>query len=77
MPMPIFSISLRSVAHSPSEESPRKAKQWFYANKEVVSTWEKCSNAFLTKFFPLSKTNALQNNILSFQQLTDKTIAEA
>jgi hypothetical protein len=28
-----------------------KAKQWFFFNKEVVSTWEKCSNAFLTKFF--------------------------
>jgi hypothetical protein len=36
-----------------------KAKQWFYSNKEVVSTWEKCSNAFLAKFFPLGKTNAL------------------
>jgi hypothetical protein len=36
-----------------------KVKQWFYSNKKVVSTWEKCSNAFLTKFFPLGKTNAL------------------
>jgi hypothetical protein len=27
-----------------------KAKQWFYSNKEAVSTWEKCSNAFLAKF---------------------------
>jgi hypothetical protein len=35
-----------------------KVKQWFYANKEVVSTWEKCSNACLIKFFPLGKTNA-------------------
>jgi hypothetical protein len=32
-----------------------KAKQWFYANKEAVSTWENCSNAFLGKFFPLDK----------------------
>jgi hypothetical protein len=54
----------------------RKVKQWFYANKEVVSTCEKCSSALLTKFFPLGKTNALRNKILSFQQLTDKTIAE-
>jgi hypothetical protein len=42
-----------------------------------VSTWEKCFNAFLTMFFPLGKTNALQNKISGFQQLTDKTIAEA
>jgi hypothetical protein len=53
------------------------AKQWFYSNKEVVSTWEKCSNAFLARFFPLGKTNALQNNIRNFQQLIDEVIAEA
>jgi hypothetical protein len=52
------------------------AKQWFYSNKEVVSTWEKCSNAFLAKFFPLGKTNALRNKISGFQQLMDETIAE-
>jgi hypothetical protein len=54
-----------------------KAKQWFYSNKEAVSTWEKCSNAFLTKFFLLGKTNALRNKISGFQQLTDETITEA
>jgi hypothetical protein len=42
-----------------------------------VSTWEKCSNAFLAKFFPLAKTNALQNKISTFQQLTEETIIEA
>jgi hypothetical protein len=54
-----------------------KAKQWFYSNKEVVSTWEKCSNAFLAKFFLLGKTNALRNKISEFLQLTDETITEA
>jgi hypothetical protein len=54
-----------------------KVKQWICSNKEVVSTWEKCSNAFLTKFFLLGKTNALRNKISGFQQLTDETIAEA
>jgi hypothetical protein len=54
-----------------------KAKQWFYSNKEVVSTWEKCFNAFLTKFFSLGKTNALRNKISGLQQLTDETIVEA
>jgi hypothetical protein len=42
-----------------------------------VSTYEKCSNAFLTKFFPLGKTNALRNKISGFQQLTDEIIVEA
>jgi hypothetical protein len=31
-----------------------------------VSTWEKCSNAFLAKFFLLGKTNALWNKISGF-----------
>jgi hypothetical protein len=52
-------------------------KQWFYSNKEAVLTWEKSSNAFLTKFFLLGKTNDLKNKISGFQQLTDETIAEA
>jgi hypothetical protein len=52
-----------------------KVKQWFYSNMETVSTWEKCSNAFLTKFFSLGKTNALRNKISTFQQVKDATSA--
>ena len=37
----------------------KKVKQWFYQNKKAVSTWDKCSVAFLAKFFPLGKTNTL------------------
>jgi len=37
----------------------RKAKQWFYTNKDEAITWEKCANAFLKKFFPMGKTSAL------------------
>jgi hypothetical protein len=54
-----------------------KVKQWFYSNKEAVSTWEKCANAFLAKFFPFGKANALRNKISRFQQLTDETITAA
>ena len=43
-----------------------KAKQWFYQNKEAISTWDKCSTMFLAKFFPLGKTNALRERISSF-----------
>jgi hypothetical protein len=32
---------------------------------------------FSPSFFPLGKTNALQNKISGFQQLTDETITEA
>ena len=37
-----------------------KAKQWFYKEMEAVKTWDKCSAAFLAKFFPMGKTNALR-----------------
>jgi hypothetical protein len=43
-----------------------KAKQWFYKEKKAIKTWEKCSTAFLTKFFPMSKTNALRARISNF-----------
>jgi hypothetical protein len=45
-----------------------KAKQWFFKDKEVVNTWSKCSTVFLTKFFPMGKTNALRGRIANFQQ---------
>ena len=44
-----------------------KAKQWFYANKDRNTTWENCSTAFLAKFFPTGKNNALRGRISSFQ----------
>jgi len=54
-----------------------KAKTWFYSNKEACTTWEACSNAFLAKYFPVGKTNALRNRIYSIQQLPDETILKA
>jgi len=43
-----------------------KAKQWFYKDKKDVNTWANCSTTFLTKFFPMGKTNALRRRILNF-----------
>ncbi|XP_066374943.1 uncharacterized protein [Miscanthus floridulus] len=37
-----------------------KVKQWFYKEKEAVKMWDKCSMAFLAKFFPMGKPNALR-----------------
>jgi len=34
-----------------------KVKQWFYKDKEAISTW---------KFFPMGKTNALRGRISNF-----------
>jgi hypothetical protein len=55
----------------------RKAKQWFYKDKEAVNTWDKCSTAFLAKFFPMDKTNALRGRISNFQQNSMESIPEA
>ena len=52
-------------------------KQWFYANKSTVDTWDKCANAFLSKFFLTGKTNALHGQILNFQQASNESISEA
>ena len=54
-----------------------KEKQWFYSNRNAIDTWDKCSNVFLVKFFPMGKTNALHNKISSFQQQADESIPEA
>ena len=43
-----------------------KVKQWFYKHKEAVNTWAKCSMAFLAKFFPVGKTNALRGRVSNF-----------
>ena len=53
-----------------------KAKTWFYSNKEAFTTREACSNAFLAKYFPVGKNNALRNRITEIQQLPDESIPE-
>ena len=54
-----------------------KAKTWFYTNKADFTTWEAWSNAFLTKYFPVRKANALRGKISRFQQLLDEAIQDA
>src|SRR6185312_1292859 len=54
-----------------------RANQWFYANKAVVDTWDKCAKAFLSKFFPTGKTNAFRGRISNFQHASNESIPEA
>ena len=54
-----------------------KAKTLFYTYKEGFNTWDACSNAFLVKYIPVGKTNALRKRISSFEQLKDETIPKA
>ena len=54
-----------------------RAKQWFYTSKDNINTWAKCSKAFLEKFFPIGKINALRGKIYNFQQQKGETILVA
>jgi len=47
------------------------------ANKSKVTTWDKCANTFLKKFFLAGKTSALRGKISSFHQQSNETISEA
>jgi hypothetical protein len=46
-----------------------KAKQWFYANKDKNNTWANCSNAFLSKFFPLAKPTLYVGESQAFAEI--------
>jgi len=55
-----------------------KAKEWFYTNKPSFdNNWQTCADAFLTKYFPVGKTNALRGKITGFQQQDGETVPEA
>ena len=46
-----------------------KVKAWLNSLLPVsITTWDELSNKFLTKFFPMSKTNALRREITDFYQ---------
>ncbi|XP_066160965.1 uncharacterized protein [Oryza sativa Japonica Group] len=46
-----------------------RAKQWFYANRTAVNTWDKCSTAFLSKFFPMEAWERLQEYVAACPHL--------
>ena len=48
-----------------------------YPSIHSVDTWDKCSNAFIVKFFPMGKTNALCNKISSFTQQGEESNLDA
>ena len=41
-----------------------------------MDTWDKCAKAFISKFFPTGKTNALRGRISNFQQALNESILE-
>lgn len=46
-----------------------KAKDWLLAfPKGTITSWEECTNIFMTKFFPPAKTMQLRSNITGFRK---------
>lgn len=43
-----------------------KVKQLFYKDQTAINMWNKCATTFLTKFFPIGKTNVLSGRIQNF-----------
>ena len=72
------SIRLKDVALASIKPASisLKAKQWFYKDRKA-DMWDKCFTAFLTKLFPMGKTNALRGRISIFKQNVMETIPES
>src|SRR3954467_13450872 len=47
-----------------------RAKAWFSSlPKNSIDSWNKCKDAFISKYFPLAKIISLRNDIMNFKQL--------
>jgi len=54
-----------------------KACAWLRSlPSDSITTWDELIRAFLTKFFPSSKTVSLRNQITTFTQREDKSLYE-
>ena len=63
----LFSFSLRD-----------HAKTWFSSlPKNSIDSWNKCKDAFISKYFPPAKIISLRNNIMNFKQLDQEHVAQS
>ena len=55
-----------------------KGKYWLLAlPKGTITSWDECTNIFMTKFFPPAKTMQLRSNITGFRQEDREPLALA
>ena len=55
-----------------------RAKAWFSSlPKNSIDSWNKCKDAFVSKYFPPAKIISLRNDIMNFKQLDHKHVAQA
>ena len=54
------------------------AKAWFLSlPKNSIDSWNKCKDAFISKYFPPAKIISLRNDIMNFKQLDHEHVAQA
>ena len=54
------------------------AEVWFSSlPKNSIDSWNKCKDAFISKYFPPTKIIYLRNNIMNFKQLDHEHVAQA
>src|SRR4051812_19034168 len=55
-----------------------RAKAWFSSlPKNSIDSWNKCKDAFISKYFPPAKIISLRNDIMNFKQLDHEHVAQA
>ena len=55
-----------------------RAKVWFSSlPKNSIDSWNKCKDAFISKYFPLAKIITLRNDIMNFKQLDHEHVAQS
>ena len=53
-----------------------RAKVWFSSlPKNSIDSWNKCKDAFISKYFPPAKIITLRNDIMNFKQLDHEHVA--
>ena len=63
----LFSFSLRE-----------RAKVWFSSlPKNSIDSWNKCKDAFISKYFPPARIFSLRNDIMNFKQLDHEHVAQS
>ena len=55
-----------------------RAKVWFSSlPKNSIDSWNKCKDAFISKYFPPAKIITLRNDIMNFKQLDHLHVAQS
>ena len=67
MKLKLFPFSLRD-----------RAKIWFSSlPRNSIDSWNKCKDAFITKYFPPARIVSLRTRIMNFKQLEHEHVAQS